>query len=150
MGPKMPESGRGKSPAAPTVIGPQAVADYKRILQHVLNNRPSGMRQRLAEALGKNRSFISQICNPSYQTPVPAQHLEPIFEICHFSPHERDEFLDAYHRAHPSRLRGHKSHSRSRSVTVHVPDLGSAERNAALDELIADFAAKAAKLLAKT
>jgi hypothetical protein len=146
----MAEPKGGRAAPAPTVIGPQAVADYKRILQHVLDNRPSGMRQRLAEALGKNRSFISQICNPAYQTPVPAQHLERIFEICHFSPHEREEFLDAYHRAHPSRLRGHKVHARTRSITVDVPDLGDAERNAALDELIADFAAKTAKLLVKT
>lgn len=130
--------------------GAAAVADYKRILQHVLNNRPSGMRQRLAEALGKNRSFISQICNPAYQTPVPAQHIERIFEICHFSPHEREEFLQAYHRAHPSRLRTHKSPNRTRTVTLQVADLGSKERNEALDELIADFAAKAVKLLGKT
>ena len=37
-------------------------------------------------ALGKNRSFVSQITNPAYATPIPAQHLETIFEICHFSP----------------------------------------------------------------
>ena len=47
----------------------------RRILQDVLDRRPSGMRQRLAEALGKNRSFISQISNPAYPTPIPAQHL---------------------------------------------------------------------------
>ena len=37
-------------------------------------------------ALGKNRSFVSQITNPAYAMPIPAQHLEIIFEICHFSP----------------------------------------------------------------
>ena len=141
----MAEPGRS-TPAS----GAAAVADYKRILQHVLNNRPSGMRQRLAEALGKNRSFISQISNPAYQTPVPAQHVESIFEICHFAPHEREEFLQAYHRAHPSRLRGGKAQNRMRAVTLNVPDLGSKERNEALDELINDFAAKAVKLLGKT
>ena len=35
------------------------VADYKRILAKVLDNRPSGTRQKLATALGKNRSFVS-------------------------------------------------------------------------------------------
>lgn len=145
----MPESRRTPASSVP-VIGAAAVADYKRVLQHVLDNRPSGMRQRLAEALGKNRSFISQICNPAYQTPVPAQHIERIFDICHFSPHEREEFLEAYHRAHPSRLRGMKPHARMRSVTLQVPDLGAKDRNAALDELLADFAAKAARLIGKT
>jgi hypothetical protein len=69
------------------------IAAYKRILQDVLNRRPSGMRQRLAEALGKNRSFITQISNPAYQTPIPVQHLHRIIEICHFSAQERDQLL---------------------------------------------------------
>ena len=43
-----------------------AMAEYKGILQRLLDNRPSGTRQRLAHALGKNRSFITQITNPSY------------------------------------------------------------------------------------
>ena len=135
-------------PARSPVAATASVADYKRILQHVLENRPSGMRQRLAEALGKNRSFISQICNPAYQTPVPAQHIERIFEICHFSPHEREEFLEAYHRAHPGRLRGTKP--RMRTITLQVADLGAKDRNEALDELIAEFAAKAMRLIGKT
>src|SRR5262245_41606321 len=80
------------------------VAAYKRVLQQVLDRRPSGMRQRLAEALGKNRSFISQISNPVYPTPIPAQHVERIFEICHFSKEEKKLFLAAYRRAHPRRL----------------------------------------------
>jgi hypothetical protein len=81
-----------------------AVAEYKRILAKVLENRPSGTRQRLAVALGKNRSFISQIANPSYATPIPAQHLETIFEICLFPAGERRAFLDAYARAHPGKV----------------------------------------------
>src|SRR4029079_8563721 len=38
--------------------GAQAVALYKRLLADVIDGRPSGTRQRLAAALGKNRSFI--------------------------------------------------------------------------------------------
>ena len=56
--------------------GASAIADYKKILKTVLDNRPSGTRQRLAMALGKNRSFVSQIANPAYAMPIPAQHLE--------------------------------------------------------------------------
>ena len=61
-------------------------ADYKRLLQEVCDNRPSGTRGRLAVALGTNRSFVSQLVNPVYAMPIPAQHLETIFEVCHFSP----------------------------------------------------------------
>ncbi len=44
------------------------IAAYKAILRDVLDRRPSGMRQRLAEALGKNRSFITQIAAGARQT----------------------------------------------------------------------------------
>ena len=48
-----------------------AVAVYKRIFKDVLDSRPSGMRIRLAHAMGKNRSFVSQISNPAYPVPIP-------------------------------------------------------------------------------
>ena len=123
------------------------LAAYKRILQQVLDRRPSGMRQRLAEALGKNRSFISQISNPAYATPIPVQHVERIFEICHFSKEEKKLFLAAYRRAHPRRLQGNGQGNPARRVTVTLPDLGDAQKNRKLDALIADFAALAGKLL---
>ena len=75
---------------------PPDVATYKTVLKRVLDNRPSGMRQRLAEAIGKNRSFVSQISNPAYQVPIPARHVGLIFEICHFAPQERAAFLKVY------------------------------------------------------
>src|SRR5437899_12216686 len=80
------------------------IAAYKTVLRDVLDRRPSGMRQRLAEALGKNRSFITQIANPAYQTPIPAQHVHPIIQICHLSAQERDRFPEANHQA-PARRR---------------------------------------------
>ena len=80
-----------------------SVEAYKSILRNVLDRRPSGTRQRLAIALGKNRSFISQISNPVYPVPIPAPHLEIIFEICHFSGAEKREFLECFTRAHPGR-----------------------------------------------
>ena len=125
------------------------LAAYKRILQQVLDRRPSGMRQRLAEALGKNRSFISQISNPAYATPIPVQHVERIFEICHFSKEEKKLFLAAYRRAHPRRLQGNGQGEGNavRRVTVTLPDLGDAQKNRKLDALIDDFAALAGKLL---
>jgi len=126
----------------------ERVAAYKRILQEVLDNRPSGMRQRLAEALEKNRSFISLISNPGYPTPIPVQHLEHIFEICHFSPRERERFLAAYRAAHPRRLQLLKEeHERLRQLTVTVPDLGTDARNRRLDAIVKEFADKMARLL---
>ena len=85
--------------------GDSNVADYKVILRKVLDNRPSGTRLKLAAALGKNRSFVTQITNPAYLVPIPAQHVAIIFEVCHLSSSERAAFLEIYGRAHPGRLR---------------------------------------------
>lgn len=124
-----------------------AVAAYKTIFKAVLDNRPSGMRQRLAHAMGKNRSFISQISNPAYQTPIPAQHLATIFEVCHFSPGDKAAFLEAYGRAHPRRAGRLAGVPRERAVTLYLPDLGSAKRNRQLDALFDEFARRLVALL---
>jgi hypothetical protein len=116
------------------------VAEYKRLLQRVLENRPSGTRQRLATAMGTNRSFVSQMTNPAYAMPVPAQHLDTIFEACHFSLSERQEFLNAYASAHPERRDGGDTTLRTRVIAVTVSDLGDARKNRALDEMVARFA----------
>ncbi len=125
-----------------------AVAEYKRVLARVLENRPSGTRQRLAVALGKNRSFVSQIANPSYSTPIPAQHLDSIFEICLFPATDRKAFLEAYGRAHPGKLERtrHRKDHRLRPVTVYVPDLDDEAKNHALDRLLSDIATRIGKL----
>ena len=120
--------------------GTDPVSTYKSILQTVSNNRPSGTRQRLAAAIGKNRSFISQITNPAYPTPIPAQHLETIFSICHFSPAERAAFMEAYRRAHPGRFEIVAQERPMRRVVVEMPDFGSKAKNRAADEMLADIA----------
>ncbi len=134
-----------------TVADATAVAAYKGVLQRVLDNRPSGTRHRLAAAMGKNRSFVSQITNPSYLVPIPATHLDALFEICHFSSDERREFLEAYSRAHPRRLRivgaDDGDHAQKlRTITLAVPDLGDARRNRIFEETLADFARRMAQL----
>jgi hypothetical protein len=122
------------------------VAEYKQVLQTVLDNRPSGTRQRLAQAIGKNRSFISQISNPSYQVPIPAQHLERIFEICHFSAAERSRFLGAYAKAHPGRMERLARPQADRKLVLDVPDLGDAERNHELDTMLRELVRRVAQL----
>jgi hypothetical protein len=126
------------------------VAEYKSILQRVLEARPSGTRQRIATALAKNRSFVTQITSPAYDTPIPARHVDLVMEICHFSPSERDAFLAAYARAHPSRHTPSHGGSRTRAHVVYLPDLGSEEKNRKLDGLIGDFVEKLAGLIAGT
>jgi hypothetical protein len=131
--------GRPIAAKAARVASPDVIA-YKTVLKRVLDNRPSGMRHRLAKALGKNRSFVSQMANPAYATPAPASHLETIFEICHFSKAERSEFLAAYGRAHPRRLPAIRLPRATRTIALVVPDLQDAHRNAIVDRMIADFA----------
>ena len=124
-----------------------AVVAYKSIFKAVLDKRPSGMRLKLAHVMGKNRSFISQIANPAYQTPIPVQHLNTIFEVCHFSPAEKAAFLAAYGRAHPRRAGRLGGVPRERSVTLHLPDLGSQKRNGQIDALLHEFARRLIALL---
>jgi hypothetical protein len=124
------------------------VEAYKTILRNVLNQRPSGTRQRLASALGKNRSFISHITNPANPAPIPAPHLDLIFEICHFSPTDRRAFLDYFDSAHPNRLRRSRESPSLRALKIEVFDFGDAKKNRAFDELIRDTARRFARLVA--
>jgi hypothetical protein len=124
-----------------------AVAEYKRVFKEVLDSRPSGMRIRLAHAMGKNRSFVSQISNPAYPVPVPVQHLSTIFEVCHFPPAAKQAFLRAYARAHPRRLGQLAKTPRDRAITLHVPDLGNPKRNGKVDALLQEFARRLTAIL---
>ena len=122
-----------------------AVIAYKRLLAAIIDRRPSGTRQRLATALAKNRSYVSQITNPAYPTPIPASHLAQIFEVCHFSGPERQEFTRLYARAHPKKMLAEKP-SRSAAV-VELPDLGDAAKNDKLHGLVSAFVRDIARLI---
>ena len=124
-----------------------SVGAYKTILRSVLDRRPSGTRQRLANALGKNRSFISQITNPAYSVPIPAAHLDTIFEICHFPPEEQRSFLEAYERAHARRLKLVKEARRLRRHTIYLPDLGDDARNRQLEKVVTTFITELIRLI---
>ena len=124
-----------------------AIISYKTILAQIIDNRPSGTRQRLAAALGKHRSFVTQITSPAYSTPLPARHLATIFRVCHFSPVEQDRFVEAYHAAHPGKLPEFGSSEGLRSLSLMVPDLGDDKKNRLLDEAVTDFVQKIATLL---
>jgi hypothetical protein len=97
--------------------------------------------------LGKNRSFISQICSEAYATPIPQGHLETIFEICHFSQVERTRFVAAYSRAHPRRPHIAAGPQRLKAHTIYLPDLGSNNANEKLHKLVTDFVREMARTI---
>jgi hypothetical protein len=124
-----------------------SVETYKRILRNLLDQRPSGTRQRLATALGKNRSFVTQISNPAYSVPIPAPHLEIIFEICRFSPLDKSAFLEAFTRAHPNRDLQIRNGPNLRSLRLEVFDFGNVETNREFDELVRETARRLSRLM---
>lgn len=126
-----------------------AIAAYKSVLKEVLDQRPSGMRNRLAEALRKNRSFVSQITNPAYDTPIPFGHVQTIFALCHFSAQDKRRFLEAYEEAHPNSRDSEPRPKRTRAVAVEVPDLGDDALNADVDRLVRNLAAEIGRTFAK-
>jgi hypothetical protein len=130
---------------------PEAIAAYKTILRDSIDRRPAGTRARIAAALGKHKSFVSQLCNPIYPMPVPARHVETILDICHFSPEERKGFLKAYGRAHPefNLDPGEESGppARHKTISLEIPQLADARKQRALELLLRDFAERVAKLV---
>jgi hypothetical protein len=126
-----------------------SVEAYKSILRNILDRRPSGTRQRLATALGKNRSFISHISNPGYPMPIPAPHLEIIFDICHFAAAERRAFLEAFAHAHPNRLKQIRGGPSLRGLKLEVFDFGDARKNREFDELVRETARRLTRLMSR-
>jgi hypothetical protein len=128
-----------KSEARPPADAEAAIRAYKTVLSSVIDQRPSGTRQRLADALGKHRSFVTQITSPTYSTPIPSKHLQLIFSVCHFSAQEREAFLSAYRIAHPGKVAAAGGIRKVRHISLAVPDLGDEKQNAALDRAINEF-----------
>lgn len=81
-----------------------ALSAYKTLMRELIDRRPSGTRQRLAEAMGTHKSFISQVTNPKHRVPLPAQHVPTLFRVCHFTDDEQRIFLDLYGQAHPAQV----------------------------------------------
>ncbi|MGD9508313.1 MAG: hypothetical protein AB7I59_13960 [Geminicoccaceae bacterium] len=120
----------------------EAVAAYKSLLRSFIERRPSGLRGRLALALGKHKSFVSQIANPAYVVPIPAGDLPIIFDVCHLSAQEREGFLTLYRQAHPDRGRLAAPQPRSHELRIAVPEFRSPVTAREVEALILDFAAR--------
>jgi hypothetical protein len=116
------------------------VSRYKAILESIIESRPSGTKQRLAAALGTNRSFITQITSTAYATPIPAQHLDTIFAVCRFSPNQVEAFRRAYDSAKPPGHGSVKATAHHRIRNVLLPDLGDKHLNDAVDKLFDELA----------
>ena len=130
----------------------EMIRRYKVILKDVVDRRPSGIRQKIAAGIARNKSFVSQITNPNYKTPVPERHLEYIFEVAHFTPEEKARFLECYHQAHPRTRAGVRSgpmHTAEdqRTLRVDLPRLASPAEEARVDQLVRDFARRVSEIV---
>ena len=121
-----------------------AVAVYKALLRELIDQRPSGTRQRLAKALGTHKSFVSQVTNPGLPVPLPGQHIETIFRICHFSPQEQHTFLQAYRSAHPDRAATFKDLEAEHQdvIRIVVPPFRDPRKRREVEDTILEFAAR--------
>lgn len=135
----------------PTQIS-DAITEYKRLLRLYIDRRPSGTRQKLAEAFGTHKSFISQVTNPAYRVPLPAQHIPALFKVCHLNPGEQRAFLEVYARAHPGQF-GAINELASFEVDVlriPLPQFGTPERRHQVEQLIREFAERVIVLALET
>jgi len=147
----MAESAAREKPKPAPASRDELVAAYKRLLQEYIDRRPSGLRLKVAKAIGKHRSFVSQITNPIYPIPVPARHLEAIFRICHLAPEEKQAFLAAYETAHPNHPRAEPRSPRKsrekRIVEIELPILDDPKIEREMDELLRQVARQIEKLV---
>jgi hypothetical protein len=125
------------------------VKQYKARLSALIDKRPSGTRQRIADALGKHRSFVTQILSTAYATPLPAKHVPVIFTVCHFNAEEKRQFLEDYHAAHPEKREELDGDMVLRHMSLMVLDFKDEEKNRQFDEAIADFAHRMAAIMGK-
>ncbi|HSE79898.1 MAG TPA: hypothetical protein VLG66_18015 [Alphaproteobacteria bacterium] len=129
-----------------------AVVAYKRLLRAAIDNRPAGVLRRVAEAIGKNRSFVTQITSPDYPAPVPARYVETIFSICHFTADEKRAFLAAYRDAHPDRdvpVADEEFGRPERVIEIRVPAFADRAMQRKIEDTIREFAARLIEIALK-
>lgn len=118
-----------------------AVAAYKVELRAIIDRRPSGTRQKLAEAFGTHKSFISQITNPVYRVPLPAQHIPALLRVCRLSDDEERRFLTLYAAAHPAQSSAIRELAsiEDNVLRIPIPDFDKPQVRAEVEELIREF-----------
>jgi hypothetical protein len=128
------------------------ITEYKTLLRLYIDRRPSGTRQKLAEAFGTHKSFISQVTNPAYRVPLPAQHIPALFKVCHFSPEEQRVFMEIYARAHPGQFAAIEELAMFEEgvLRIPLPPFTDAERRRQVELLIREFAERVIALAQET
>ncbi|MDV7341759.1 hypothetical protein RYZ26_19315 [Terasakiella sp. A23] len=128
-----------------------AIADYKTLIKSYLELRPSGTRIKLAEAFGTHKSFISQVCNPAYNVPLPSQHIPALFRVLHLSDGEKAAFMEAYQKAHPEQLDDIEELPKNgKVVQIEIPKDLSVPVQQELEKMITEFAERAIALARHT
>lgn len=125
-----------------------ALSSYKTLLRELIDRRPSGTRQRLAEAMGTHKSFISQVINHKHRVPLPAQHIPALFRTCHFTEQEQRLFLDLYRQAHPTQATGLDDFTdvERNVLRIHLPDFDDGETAAEVETTIREVADRIIRL----
>ena len=135
---------------SPMTPKPDAVAAYKTILRD-LDQRPSGTRQRLADALGKNRSL--HLADHQSGLRGAGSGSASGDDISRSAISRRPSGASsskAYRQAHPGRLVAvAEQAATARPAWSAVPDLGSEAKNRSLDRLLRTFAADISELVAE-
>ncbi len=126
-----------------------AIAEYKALLREYIDRRPSGTRQKLAEAFGTHKSFISQIANPNYRVPLPAQHIPALFKVCRLNAQEQRAFLEVYARAHPGQYGAIEDLALLEKdvVRIPLPRFEDPALRQQVEHLIKDFAERVVTLV---
>lgn len=129
----------------------EPVRAYKAILQNHIEKQPSGLRKKIANAIGTNRSFVSQITNSTYRVPIPPNYVHTILEVCHLPPVERADFLSAYLAAHPGQaelINFHEAGNKD-TFTINLSGVACEESRAAIRAALKSMADAMIALAAK-
>src|SRR5690606_24641861 len=115
------------------------------------NARPAGVRLRIADTIGTNKSFVSQITNPRYNTPLPAKYVEPLLDAVRPTAAERDRFLALYHEAHhmAGKRAGRPATEKARVLRIELPRLGSRSLERRVDTLVQELARQVSDLVVR-
>jgi hypothetical protein len=126
-----------------------AIAEYKALLRAYIDRRPSGTRQKLAEAFGTHKSFISQITNPNYRVPLPAQHIPALFKVCRLNAQEQRDFLEVYARAHPGQYGAIEDLASVEKdvVRIPLPHFENPALREQVEQLVKDFSERVVTLV---